>query len=73
MEHSKNYQKVKRYYDMKMWEETRVRNAVKMGWITEAEFQEITGTQHAAGVHAEKLWGERPGAFRPAPLCLWKG
>jgi hypothetical protein len=46
MEHSKNYQKVKRYYDMKMWEETRVRNAVKMGWITEAEFQEITGKEY---------------------------
>ncbi len=42
MEHSKNYQKVKRYYDMKMWDEVRVRNAVKMGWITEEEFQEIT-------------------------------
>lgn len=46
MEHSKNYQKVKRYYDMKMWEKTRVRNAVKMGWITEAEFQEITGEEY---------------------------
>ncbi len=46
MEHSKNYQKVKRYYDMKMWEETRVRNAVKMGWITEAEFQEIVGKEY---------------------------
>lgn len=46
MEHSKNYQKVKRYYDMKMWDEARVRNAVKMGWITEAEFQEITGKKY---------------------------
>ena len=46
MEHSKNYQKVKRYYDMKMLEETRVRNAVKMGWITEAEFQEIVGKEY---------------------------
>lgn len=43
MDHSKNYQKVKRYYDMKMWDETRVRNSVKMGWITEEEFREITG------------------------------
>ena len=31
MEHSKNYQKVKRYYDLKMWDETRVCNAVK--WV----------------------------------------
>lgn len=42
MEHSKNYSKVKRWWDMKMWNETRVCNAVKMNWITEAEFKEIT-------------------------------
>lgn len=46
MEHSKNYQKVKRYYDMKMWDEARVRNAVKMGWITEEEFREITSKDY---------------------------
>ena len=39
-EHSKNYDKVKRYYDMGMWNEVRVRNAVKMNWITEEEFTE---------------------------------
>ena len=27
---------------MRMWNEARVRNAVKMLWITEAEFKEIT-------------------------------
>ena len=43
MEHSKNYSKVKKYYDMKVWNENRVRNAVTMGWITEEEFTEITG------------------------------
>jgi hypothetical protein len=43
MEHSGNYNKVKMWYDMKMWNETRVRNAVKTGWITESEFEEITG------------------------------
>lgn len=43
MEHSNNYDKVKRYYSLKMWNETRVRNAVVMGWITEEEFTEITG------------------------------
>lgn len=46
MEHSNYYNKVKRYYNMKMWNETRVRNAVKMGWITEDEFTEITGTAY---------------------------
>jgi hypothetical protein len=28
---------------MKMWNESRVQNAVKMNWITEAEFEVITG------------------------------
>ena len=46
MENSKNNKKEKRYYDMRMWKETGVRNAVKMGWITEAEFQEITGKEY---------------------------
>lgn len=31
---------------MKMWNETRVRNAVRMGWITSAEFEEITGKSY---------------------------
>lgn len=48
MEHSKNYKKVKKYYDMGMWSETRVRNAVKMGWITPEEFKEITGQNYVA-------------------------
>lgn len=45
MEHSKNYGKVKLWYDMKMWDITRVRNAVTVTpkWITEVEFEEITG------------------------------
>lgn len=46
MEHSNNYNKVERYYRLKMWNETRVRNAVKMGWITEEEFKEITGKDY---------------------------
>ena len=32
--HSDNFEKVKRFYTLKVWNETRVRNAVKMGWIT---------------------------------------
>ena len=46
-EHSKNYDKVKRYYDMGMCNEVRVRNAVKMNWITEEEFTEITDKDYA--------------------------
>lgn len=43
MGHSENYEKVRRYYKFKMWNENRVRNAVKMKWITAEEFREITG------------------------------
>lgn len=46
MEHSNNYEKVRRFYSMKMWNEVRVRNAVKMRWITEEEFTEITGKEY---------------------------
>lgn len=44
--HSENFEKVKRFYILKVWNETRVRNAVKMGWITEEEFIEITGNDY---------------------------
>ena len=47
MEHSKNYGKVKRYYNLGMWNEVRVRNAVKKNWITEEEFKEITDKDDA--------------------------
>ncbi len=43
MEHSKNYDKVRDYYNQKLWDVTRVRNAVAKGWITGEEFAEITG------------------------------
>lgn len=46
MERSKNYDKVKLWYNMKMWNETRVRNAVEKDWITIAEFEELTGTTY---------------------------
>ena len=34
---SPKYDLVKHYYDTGMWNEARVRNAVKKGWITEEE------------------------------------
>ena len=40
---SPKYALVKRYYDLKVWNLERVRLAVQKGWITEAEFSEITG------------------------------
>ena len=42
MEHSKNFEKVKNYYDNGLWNETRVHNAVGR-WITAEEYAEITG------------------------------
>ena len=46
MEHSANFDKVKRYFTMKLWSEDRVRNAVAAGWITADEFEEITGVAY---------------------------
>lgn len=43
MEHSPKFDTVKRYYDEKLWIKKMVKNAVKKGWITPAEYQEITG------------------------------
>lgn len=40
---SKNYEKVKSYYDRGLWPIDRIYNAVGK-WITEIEYQEITGT-----------------------------
>lgn len=44
--HSEKFEKVKRYYVLKVWNETRVRNSVVMGWITKSEFTEITGKEY---------------------------
>ncbi len=40
------YDKVKDYYDRKLWNITRVRNAVIVGVITAEQFQEITGEEY---------------------------
>lgn len=41
--HSAKYDKVKNYYDNGLWNTEMVHNAVVKGWITDAEFKEITG------------------------------
>ena len=41
MAYSKKFDTVKKYYDLKVWDETRVRNAVVKNWITAEEFEEI--------------------------------
>lgn len=47
VKHSKNFEKVKNYYDQGLWSKARVRNAVtnpkSNPWITAEEYEEITG------------------------------
>ena len=44
MEHSKNYAKVKNYYERGLWNDERVRSAVGK-WITPEEYTHITGKE----------------------------
>lgn len=46
MEHSKNFEKIKKYYNLGMWDDHRVRNAVVKHQITEHEYTEITGNPY---------------------------
>lgn len=53
MEHSKNFGKVKKYYNTvyngeRVWNETRVRKAVEKNWITPNEYEEIVGQAYKA-------------------------
>lgn len=41
--HSPRFETVKRYYDRGTWNVTRLEAAVRCGWITEAEREEIIG------------------------------
>ena len=43
---SKNYSKVKKYYDKKLWDKSRVTKAVKKKWITAEEYEKITGEKY---------------------------
>lgn len=51
-EHSKRYETVRNHFLDGWWSEERVRRAVKCGWITEVEMEEILdlkeGTEHDA-------------------------
>lgn len=42
---SKNYEKVKDFYNTKLWSQAMVCNAVGR-WITSEEFQKITGKEY---------------------------
>ena len=43
MNHSKNFEKIKKWYDSGLWSKEQVKKAVVKGQITAAEYQEITG------------------------------
>lgn len=45
MEKSKNFDRVKDYYDNGVWNKARVHNAVGK-WITAEEYEEITGEKY---------------------------
>lgn len=45
-EHSPKFDKVSGFYKSGAWNEKQVRNAVAKGWITAAEFAEITGKEY---------------------------
>ncbi len=46
-EHSKNFEKVKDYYERGLWSKARV-HAVVGKWITADEYKEITGEPYSA-------------------------
>ena len=43
MAHSKNFNKVKKYYDEHLWSKAKVHNMVGKGVITADEYAEIVG------------------------------
>lgn len=43
---SAKYETVKNYWNLGLWNEQKVRNAVAKGWITPAEFKIITGKDY---------------------------
>lgn len=44
--HSKKFNDVRSYYKYHMWKKRQVVNAVIQGWITEYEYEEITGESY---------------------------
>ena len=46
MEHSKDFEKILKWYREGLWSKIRVRNAVEKKRITAEEYMEITGEQY---------------------------
>lgn len=44
--HSRNFEKVKRFFIQGVWDEGRVKDAVEREWITDVEYKEITGKKY---------------------------
>lgn len=44
---SAKFEKVKYFYDMGVWNDIQVRNAVIKEWITADEYKQITGKTYA--------------------------
>lgn len=42
---SKDFEKIKKYYDNGLWNKARVKNMALKGIITEEEYREITGEE----------------------------
>ncbi len=45
-EHSKRFDRVKKYYDAGLWHTDQLEMAVEKGWITKEEYKEITGEDY---------------------------
>lgn len=43
---SEKFDLVNKYFKTRLWTEQQTRNAVVKGWITEEEFEEITGKEY---------------------------
>lgn len=53
--HSKKFKLVRTYYKGGFWTKHQVENAVKKGWITEDEYEEITGEEYPVPVETETV------------------
>ena len=47
-EHSARFYDIKAWYEAGIWKKKAVKNAVVKGWITAAEYEEITGEPYEA-------------------------
>lgn len=63
--HSKKYNLVRTYYKGGFWTKRQVKNAVRKGWITEYEYEEITGESYPVQKEEEVVVAAAPVAEAP--------